>query len=420
MFGDARDWFFEKHLGLFVHFGPYAMAGWHEQDQMRRRIPAEEYIAQARTFNPHAFDAEGFVALALDAGYEYLCFTSKHHDGFCLWDSDLTDYKITNTPYGKDLIGQLAEACHRQGMPLGIYYSVVDWYHPDYPNQGRHHEIPEARGEGRLPVYIDYLRAQCKELCTRYGKIVHWFWDMNVPEHRDESINNELRALQPGMVINDRGFDEGDFSTPERDYNQDVTTGLQPFASPTEACNSVGSQSWGFRENEDYFLPGYLIEQMDPILARGGNYLLNTSLDGEGRLPEKCESILNTVGDWYRRTREAFHPAAPCSFLRLEGNPLLTHRGQTLYVHLPRARATESAILAPLATLPRCTTLLNTGEAIETRLELLPIHWSGGQPCLRAIGLPDRLVPDETLILKLEFDRPLTEISSDRFPEFQG
>ena len=140
------EWFSRRRFGLFLHFGLYSIEGWHEQDQMRRRIPRDEYGKLIRRFNPAQFNAERILDLAESVGMEYVCLTTKHHDGFCLWDTRETTFNVMNSPYGRDIVKQLADACHRRNFPLGLYYSVADWHHPNYPSQGRHHELPEEGG----------------------------------------------------------------------------------------------------------------------------------------------------------------------------------------------------------------------------------------------------------------------------------
>jgi len=242
-FGDGRDWFFEARFGMFVHWGIYAVAGWHEQHQWRGRVPRTEYVKLAGQWNPVKFDPDQWLDLAESAGMRYVCLTTKHHDGFCLWDTKLTDFNTMNTPYGRDIVGMLAEACHRRKLPLCLYYSCADWHHPNYPNEGRHHELePQPGDEPDLMKYLDFLKGQVRELCTNYGEIHGFWWDMNVPGHVDPSINNMIRQLQPSCVINNRGYDEGDFGTPERDYDAsaDETVGE---GRPVEACQSVGIEA---------------------------------------------------------------------------------------------------------------------------------------------------------------------------------
>jgi len=418
-----EEWFSTRRFGLFLHFGLYAIEGWHEQDQMRRRIPRATYEKLITRFNPVDFNPEQILDLAGSAGMEYICLTTKHHDGFCLWDTKQTKFNVMNSPYGKDIVGQLAEACHRRGFPLGLYYSVADWHQPNYPNQGRHHELaePEAGDEPDWDRYMAYLREQVRELCTNYGELRHFFWDINVPKHRDPSINEMIRSLQPGIVINNRGFDEGDFGTPEREYNQDQTERQTRFSRPSEACNSVGTQSWGYREDEDYYSTGFLTQQMDTIMAKGGHYLLNIGPDATGRLPEKATRILREIGEWYLTIREAFSDTIPASEMTTNRGVLLTRRENALYVHLPIPARAEAVNLPPFSEIPLRAVLLNTGAELRCTNEVLPVYWRQEKQVLRIKDIPrDMLSLDRPLIIRLEFEKPLTPETLTEVSEFEG
>src|SRR5690606_9480473 len=235
-FNDGRDWFVNAKFGLFIHWGLYAISGWHEQMQNRANIPRKTYAKLADRWNPIYFDPHKWIDIAESSGMKYICFTTKHHDGFCLWDTKQTAYNVMNTPYGKDVLKMLAAACQERKMPLCLYYSVADWHHPNYPNQGRSHELagPQPGDRPDWGAYRAFLVAQVRELCTQYGHIDCFWWDMNVTGVVDPSINNMIRSLQPGAVINNRGFDEGDFGTPERDYDSGANEAL-PYERPTEA-----------------------------------------------------------------------------------------------------------------------------------------------------------------------------------------
>lgn len=421
-FGDGRDWFFQKRYGLFLHFGLYAIEGWHEQDQWRRFIPRKKYKKLQERFNPAEFDADRILDLAQSVGMEYVCLTTKHHDGFCLWDTAFTDFNVTNSPYGRDIVAQLADACHRREFPLGLYYSVVDWHHPNYPNQGRHHELPgpEPGDNPDWEKYLEFLRNQVCELCTNYGPLHHFFWDMNVPKHRDPAINAMLRGLQPNMVINDRGFDEGDFGTPERDHQATETERNLRFARPTEACNSVGAQSWGYRRNEDYYSTRHLIESIDGLLARGGNYLLNVGPDGAGRIPDQAEQLLRRIGAWLSGTRESHYGCTPASELTVNREVLLTRNGNTLYVHLTKSPKSEAAILKPIAQNPCRAVLLNTGASVETCVDVLPMFWESKRPFLILRNLPVDELANEVPVIRLDFSEPLAQTAEGDGEEVVG
>jgi alpha-L-fucosidase len=397
-FGDGRDWFLQRRFGLFVHWGLYAIPAWHEQIQWRRGIARRDYERLIGEFNPIRFDPDAWCDAAERAGMEYVCFTTKHHDGFCLWDTALTEFNVMRSPYGRDVLTMLAEACHRRGLPLCLYYSCVDWHHPNYPNQGRHHELPgpEPGDAPDLDRYLEFLKGQLRELCTNYGTIHGIWWDMNLPQHRDPSINAMVRALQPSAVINNRGYDDGDFETPERR----VPEGRR-FARPTEACQSGGRESWGFRQDEDYHSSGFLMQSIDTILAMGGNYLLNVGPRADGTLPPEASERLERIGRWYGRVREAFGDAEPASDLTDNPGVLLTRRGRTLYAHFPSAPEASGAVLRPLATVPRRATLLNTGAELHAAVEVTPRLWQE-RPYLHLVGLPVEAQLGEPLVVRLD------------------
>ena len=309
-FGDGRDRYFTERLGLFVHWGLYAIPAWHEQILWRSDMRRRDYEQLIHRFNPERFDPDEWLAAAESAGMSFVLITTKHHDGFCLWDTRLTDYSVMRTPYGRDILAELAAACERRGIALGFYYSCPDWHHPQYPNLGRHHEMfgPRRGDRPDLAAYWEFVRGQVRELCTNYGPLRDFFWDVNVAEHHDPSLNDMVRELQPGILINDRGPGPGDYGTPERHVPD-----AREFDAPTQAVQALGRESWGYRSDEDYYSDRYVIESIDRVLAMGGDYILNVGPKADGSLPEENVRTLARVGDWYRRVREAFDGTAPAS-----------------------------------------------------------------------------------------------------------
>jgi len=402
-FGDGRDWWFAKRFGMFVHFGLYSIHGWHEQEQWRRRVPRAEYVRLQQQWNPAAFNPDHWLDAAEAAGMKYLCFTTKHHDGFCLWDTRQTDYNTMNTPYGRDVLRLLAEACQRRKFPLCLYYSIVDWHHPNYPNQGRHHELPPQPGDSPdWDKYLAFLRAQVRELCTNYGEIHGIWWDMNVPRWQDPSLNAMIRQLQPKAVINDRGFDAGDFGTPERDYTKEGTLALS-FAKRTEACQSIGMESWGWRRNEDYYADGYLFRSIARYLARDANYLLNVGPLPDGRLSPEAKGFLTRTSRWYQAVKEALEGTVPASHLTVNRDVLLTRRDNTLYVILQAPPQGDAVKLKPISTLPRRATLLNTGANLLASTDLIPSEHGSQGHYLRLTRLPVNELANTVMVAKLEF-----------------
>jgi alpha-L-fucosidase len=402
---------------MFVHWGLYSIPGWHEQHQWRGRVSRTEYVKLARQWNPIKFNPEQWLDLMEEAGMKYITITTKHHDGFCLWDTKQTSFNTMNTPYNKDVIGMLAEACHKRKVPLCLYYSIADWNQPNYPNQGRHHELPtQPQDSPDWYKYLDFLKAQVRELCTNYGEIHGFWWDMNVPQHKDTSINAMIRQLQPNAVINNRGFDEGDFGTPERDYDN-AAAEAKGFDRMTEACQSVGMESWGYKKDEDYYTDRHLIASIDRYLARDANYLLNVGPTGDGVIPSEAAAILRRIGKWKRSVDESFqNVVVDPTILNVPGT-LITRRDQTIYVHINKAPVGSGLKLKPVTMLPSKATLLNTGKPIDCVVNLSPSDHASQQPYLRLRNLPADEMANTVLVAKLEFDRPLDKISLTTVPE---
>ncbi|MDD4870742.1 MAG: alpha-L-fucosidase [Kiritimatiellae bacterium] len=403
-FGGGRDWFFQKRFGMFVHWGIYSILGWHEQHQWRARVPREEYMKLQKRWNPVKFNPDEWLDIMEKTGMKYICLTTKHHDGFCMWDTKQTAYNTMNTPYGKDIIKMLADACHKRGVPLCLYYSIADWNQPNYPNQGRHHELPPQPGDQPdLMKYIEFLKRQVTELCTNYGEIHGFWWDMNVDKHVDRTINDMIRKLQPKAVINNRGYDEGDFGTPERDYEKGGEDAMC-FERPTEACQSVGTESWGYKSDEDYYTDRHLIRSIDKYLARDANYLLNVGPTSEGLIPPEAVAILGRIGEWYNVVRESFEDVVPASHLTANRNILITRRGNTMYLHLHREPVSEVVKLKPINVAPRKATLLNNGKPVEFAVNMAPSEHTEQKKYLRLRKLPVNEMSNTVLVVKLEFD----------------
>jgi len=409
-FGDGRNWFFDRRYGMFVHWGLYSIPGWHEQHQWRARVPRAEYVKLANQWNPKKFNPEQWLDLMEEAGMKYITITTKHHDGFCLWDTRQTMFNTMNTPYKKDVIGMLSDACHKRKIPLCLYYSIADWNQPNYPNQGRHHELPPQPNDSPdWDKYMVFLKEQVRELCTNYGEIHGIWWDMNVPVYKDSSVNAMIRKLQPKAVINNRGFDEGDFGTPERDYDN-AAAEAKGFDKLVEACQSVGMESWGYKKDEDFYTDHHLIGSIDRYLARDANYLLNVGPTGEGIIPAEAAAILKRIGIWKKSVDQSFQQVRTDTELLSLPGVLVTKRDQTLYVHMNKATVGNGIKLKPINVLPTKATLLNNGKSIDCVVNLCPSDHASQQPYLRLRNLPANDLANMVLVAKLEFDRPLAQI----------
>ena len=387
-----------NQFGLFIHWGPYSLYEEHEQILAKKDIPFDEYEKRAMGFNPTEYNPEEWVLAAKRAGMKYICFTTKHHDGFCLWDTKYTDYNIMNTPYGKDVLKMLADACEKHGMLLSIYYSNPDWHHPNaYNPRSTHQWKAKYPGQANDEIYLEFKKNQIRELLTNYGKIYTLFWDIP-PMYEDKSLNELVRSLQPDILINDRGHDKGDFSTPERELPEGGR-----FLRMTEACQSVGEHSWAYRADEDYYSLRYLTSSIDSIMARGGSYLLNVGPMANGKLPQKALDILEKVGDWYNRMEGVLegHEREPRPLVTSASECILTNKNGKTYLHLCQGLHSSALHIYEglKEEIPKCARLLNDGRALRIRKGKLPY-------CTNKLGV---CVDDYVSICDIPCDEFLTE-----------
>jgi alpha-L-fucosidase len=355
--GDSA-WFVHDRFGMFIHWGTYALAARHEWVKHNEQIPNEAYTEKYfKHFDPDLYDPEQWAAAAQGAGMKYFVITTKHHEGFCLWDSELTDYKATNTPCGRDLIRPMVEAFRGRGLRVGFYHSLIDWHHPHYvldPHIGpyRSHPGREKMNEGRDQAkYAEYLHGQVRELLTRYGQVDAIFYDFSYPKPdgtgkgRDDWKSEELlaltRQLQPKILVNDRldlGDVEGgwDFKTPEQFMPRAwVEVDGQPVV--WETCQTF-SGSWGYHRDEaSWKSVEQLVEMLIEVVSKGGNLLLNVGPTGRGEFDERAMDRLAGMGEWMRRHSRSIYgcTAAPDDLpqpqdCRLSYNP----ETRRVYVHV--------------------------------------------------------------------------------------
>jgi alpha-L-fucosidase len=343
---EHAPWFTEARFGMFVHWGLYALPARHEWVMQRERRTPEEYERYARWFDPDLYDPRAWAAAARGAGMKYVVLTTKHHEGFCLWDSKLTDYSATHTPAGRDLIAEYVDAVRAEGLKVGFYHSLIDWHHPDFLVDGRHPQRDDpaatALNEGRdMARYRAYLHGQVRELLTHYGTIDYLFFDFSYGPNQPEPVwggkgkadwgSEELlamvRELQPGIVVNDRLDIPGDFSTPEQ---------YQPSSAlPVvwEACQTLNG-SWGYdRDNDDYKSVPMLVRMLVDGVSKGGNMLLNVGPTGRGNLDPHAVETLAGIGEWVALHARSVHGAGPAPFTP-PPDARYTLRGNRLYLHL--------------------------------------------------------------------------------------
>lgn len=355
--GDT-SWFVHDRFGMFIHWGTYSLAARHEWLKHNEKIPNEKYMKYFDHFDPDLYDPSLWASAASNAGMKYFVITTKHHEGFCLWDSKLTDYKSTKTPYGKDLLKPMVDAFRSKGMRTGLYHSIIDWYHPDYildSKFGPYRDDPQRdkMNEGRDQTkYAKYLHGQVEELLSQYDADLLWF-DFSYPfkENPDdwtkgknrnawqsEKLLKLIRKLRPNIILNDRLDLENswDIKTPEQFQPRGwVHVNGKPVV--WEACQTF-SGSWGYHRDEgNWKTVEMLVQMLIDSVSKGGNLLLNVGPTGRGEIDERALSRLQGMGEWMRRHSRSIYGCtqAPEEFktpkdCRLTYNP----DKKRLYIHV--------------------------------------------------------------------------------------
>lgn len=353
---ERMKWWTEARFGMFIHWGLYALPARHEWVKNNERLTNEQYQKYFEMFNPDMYDPHQWAKMAKAAGMKYVVLTAKHHEGFCLFDSKFTDYKSTNTPYGKDLIKEYVEAFRAEGLKVGFYYSLIDWHHPDYTIDSNHPQRQTSDSayarlnKGRdMSKYREYMKNQVRELLTNYGEIsVIWF-DFSFPgkngkgraDWDSENLLKLARSLQPGIIVDDRldlrDVEGGwDFISPEQ-----VKVAKWPEINGKkvawETCQTF-SGSWGYyRDEYTWKSPAQLLELLIESVSKGGNLLLNVGPTARGVFDSRAQDRLKSMGDWMKFNNRSVYGCteAPAGFTA-PANSLLTYNPVTkrLYVHL--------------------------------------------------------------------------------------
>jgi alpha-L-fucosidase len=330
---DARmKWFREARFGMFIHWGLYAQAAgqWEGKNTPNAgewimndlKIPDSQYAKLVPQFNPVKFDAQQWVALAKNAGMKYIVITSKHHEGFAMYPSALTDWCIKSTPFQRDPLKELADACQEAGIKLCFYHSIMDWHHPDYLPRKPWNDLASPNPD--FDRYVAYMKGQLKELLTGYGPIgILWFdgqWEDTWTYDRGVDLYNYVRGLQPDIIVNNRvGHDPpggkprpGDYGTPEQFI---PAAGYGPGVD-WETCMTM-NDTWGFKkEDQDWKSAETLIRNLIDIASKGGNYLLNVGPTAEGEIPRASVERLQAIGQWMRVNGEGIYGTTASPFNR--------------------------------------------------------------------------------------------------------
>lgn len=329
---ESRDkrmkWWRDATFGMFIHWGAYAIpAGEYQGREVKGlgewimhegRIPASEYEQYVKSFNPVKFNAEEWVRVAKEAGVKYIVITSKHHDGFCLWDSKVSDYDVMDAaPFHRDILRELTDACNKAGIRMCFYHSIMDWHHPDAKSVD--YAMHQQTAAPEFAKYREtYLKPQLKELMTNYKPAVMWFdgeWIPEWTEPQGKDLYRFLMDMDPNLIINNRigkgrggmgGMNKykdaaGDFGTPE----QEILEGTSDY--DWETCMTM-NDTWGFKKNDhNWKSADVLIEQLIDVAAKGGNYLLNIGPTAAGEIPAESVERLQAIGKWMQTNSEAIY-----------------------------------------------------------------------------------------------------------------
>ena len=345
-------WFAEARFGMFIHWGIYSVpAGeWKNRKDLGEwfledtHMPVSEYEKFAQQFNPAKFDAKAWVATAKGAGMKYIVITSKHHDGFGMFPSTQTDWCIKSTPFKRDPLKELSEACREAGIKFCLYHSIMDWHHPDWGTRRAWND--KATGKPDMDRYTAYMKRQLKELITNYHPGILWFdgeWESPWTAERGEDLYAYVRSLQPDIIVNNRvgkaragmegmskGKSVGDYGTPEQNV---PANGFGPGVY-WESCMTMNNH-WGYNKNDnDWKSPKYVIQTLlVDCASKGGNLLLNVGPTSEGLIPEPCVERLKAIGDWMKVNCESIYGTTASTI----GKPAWgrsTTKGKRIYLHV--------------------------------------------------------------------------------------
>jgi alpha-L-fucosidase len=394
---DARmEWWRDARFGMFIHWGLYAIpagtwngkqvSGIGEWIMNSANIPVDEYEKLAGRFNPVKYDPAEWARIAKDAGMKYLVITSKHHDGFCLFATDTTDYDVVDaTPYGKDLLKPLADACRKQGIQFCTYYSIMDWHHPAQDRANEKHYNPTRIRDGRKEEYMGYMKEQLKDLLESCDPAVLWFdgeWPDWYSEEDGREIYAFLRKLKPEIIVNNRvgkgrkgmeGLNKGDqeyvgdFGTPEQ---QIPSTGLPGV--DWESCMTM-NDTWGYKSyDQNWKSDETLIRNLIDIASKGGNYLLNVGPTAEGEIPDPSVERLAAVGRWMQANGESIYGTQASPFEKSPWGRCTqkTVDGKTrLYLHVFQWPKDGKLTVAQLPGKPTAALLLNGEKKLPFSIE---------------------------------------------------
>jgi len=385
--GDASDrerrmkWWHEARFGMFIHWGLYSVLGRHEWVMEDEGIPVAEYEQLAKRFKPKPNAARDWARLAKQAGQKYMVMTTKHHEGFCNFDTKLTSYCAPKQGPGRDLVREFVEAARAEGLRVGFYYSLMDWHHPDGARC--------ATDEAARRRFVDYIHGHIRELLSNYGKIdVLWYdvsWPLKKEGWESEKMNAMVFQLQPDIIVNNRNGLGGDFATPEQR--------IEATDRAWESCMTMNG-SWGYQAaDDDWKTPKTIVRNLVACGHGAGNYLLNIGPKPDGSIPEESVRILSAVGKWMERNGQSIYRTAICQ-PRRSNFAGFTRDGNTLYMHV-HFWPGETVALAGLMNRVKSARLLATGKEVKFQQEEFRVRFT---------GLPSKAPDEPVTTLAIECD----------------
>ncbi len=336
---ERLEWWKDARFGMFIHWGPVSLKGTEISWSRGKEIPVEEYDNLYKQFNPVNYNADEWVKLAKDAGMKYIVFTSKHHDGFCMWDTKYTDYNIMNSPFHRDVMKELAEACKKQGMALGFYHSTTDWHNPDFP-------LTSPGGTVRRPVsnierYTEYLKNQSVEIIKNYGPLLVMWYD--VPQEfdavRGQSVIDYIRKVQPDILVNNRTGAKGDFDTPEQ------RVGAFQNDRAWETCMTIGSQ-WAWKPNDEVKSLEQCLHSLIRSAGGDGNLLFNVGPKPDGTIEPLQAERLREMGKWLEKYGYTIYGTRGGPFKPTDWG-VSTRKGNKIYLHVLKWSGNSPKIILP-------------------------------------------------------------------------
>jgi len=359
------EWWHAAKFGMFIHFGLYSQHARHEWAMEEEAIPIGEYMALDKQFDPKPGSQRAWAKLARAAGMKYMVMTTKHHEGFCNFDTKLTDYCAPKQAPGRDLVREYVEAARAEGLRVGFYYSLMDWHHPD---GARCATDPEARKR-----FVAYTHGLIRELMTNYGKIDILWYDVSWPLDREgwesEKMNAMVRELQPEIIVNNRNQMPGDFSTPEQKIVAETN------GRAWESCMTL-NDSWGYqRADDDWKSSKTIVRNLIGCARDGGNYLLNIGPRGDGSVPEESVQVLTEVGHWMAANGDTIYKSDLCQ-PRRSNYASFTRTGNTLYMHVHFWPGADVAI-SGLQTKVLSARMLKSGQAVTVAQDPYRVHITG-------------------------------------------